>query len=86
MPQLKILIFFCGNQILHASELPSASSYPALVTALCCTRRRAEDDTVCSAVYGYLRCALVSRQRAVYGHYQCGYRCGVVRLPVQDTS
>ena len=50
------------------------------------TRARYEDGMVCSAVYGYLRCALVYQQSAGYGHNECGYRCGVVRLPVRDTS
>ena len=51
------------------------------------TRARYEDGTVCSVVYGYPRCALVSQQSAGYGHnqcgYQCGYQCGVMRLPVR---
>ena len=47
------------------------------------TPARYEDSTVCSAVYGYLWCALVSQQSAEYGHNQCGDQCGVMRLPVR---
>ena len=43
------------------------------------TRVRYEDGTVCSEVYGYLRCVLVSQQSAGCGHNQCG-------LPVRVTS
>ena len=50
------------------------------------TRARYEDGTVCSAVYSYLRCALVSQQGAGYGKNECGYQCGVVPLLVRDTS
>ena len=41
------------------------------------TWARYEDDTVCSAVYGYLWCSHVSQQSAGYGHNQFGYQCSV---------
>ena len=47
---------------------------------------RHEDKMVCSAVYCYLQCVLISQQSAGYGHNQCGCQCGVVRLLARDTS